>query len=161
MTDAKIMIVEDNISDAAHLEECLKNLGYTVCAAVSCGRRAIKKAADLHPDLVLINLCLEGEITGPEVAEQIGNQFDIPVLYLTDEAEGDLLQWSQAPNPFGYVLRPFEESQLHLNILTASLNAREGKQAQRDRDQIETDNHQIGRCHLPHPPHGNGIQQHE
>ena len=51
MTDAKIMIVEDNISDAAHLEECLKNLGYTVCAAVSSGRQALEKAADTHPDL--------------------------------------------------------------------------------------------------------------
>ncbi len=60
MTDAKIMIVEDNVSDAAHLEECLKNLGYTVCAAVSCGRQALEKASDTHPDLALVNLCLEG-----------------------------------------------------------------------------------------------------
>ena len=119
MTDAKIMIVEDNITDAAHLEECLKNLGYTVCAAVSTGRQAIEKAADTHPDLALINFCLEGEITGSEAAEQIGNRFDVPVLYLTDEAEGDQLLQAQAINPFGYVLRPFEEQQLHLNILTA------------------------------------------
>ena len=128
MPDAKIMIVEDNISDAAHLEECLKNLGYTVCAAVSCGRQAIKKAADTHPDLVLINLCLEGDITGPEVAEQIGSQFDVPVLYLTDEAEGDLLQQAQTTNHFGYVLRPFEERQLHLNIQTAlAMHERESR----------------------------------
>ena len=84
MIDAKIMIVEDNITDAAHLEECLKNLGYTVCAAVSCGRQAIEKAVDTHPDLALVNLCLEGEITGPEVAEQIGNRFDGPCyIWLT------------------------------------------------------------------------------
>ena len=128
MTDAKIMIVEDNISDAAHLEECLKNLGYTVCATVSSGRQAIEKAADTHPDLALINLCLEGEITGPEVAEQIGSQFDVPVVYLTDEAEGDLLQQAQTTNSFGYVLRPFEEGQLHLSILTAlSMHERESK----------------------------------
>ena len=128
MTDAKIMIVEDNISDAAHLEECLKNLGYTVCATVSSGRQAIEKAADMHPDLALINLCLEGEITGPEVAEQISNRFDVPVLYLTDEAEGDLLQQAQTTNSFGYVLRPFEEGQLHLNILTAlAMHERENR----------------------------------
>ena len=128
MTDAKIMIVEDNISDAAHLEECLKNLGYTVCTVVSSGRQAIKKAADMHPDLALVNLCLEGEITGPEVAEQIGSQFDIPVLYLTDEAEGDLLQQAQATNSFGYVLRPFEAQQLHLIIQTAlAMHERESR----------------------------------
>ena len=119
MTDAKIMIVEDNISDAAHLEKCLKNLGYTVCATVSSGRQAIEKAVDTHPNLALINLCLKGEITGPEVAEQIGSQFDIPVLYLTDEAGRDLLQRAQTTNSFGYVLRPFEGQQLHLNIQTA------------------------------------------
>ena len=119
MTDAKIMIVEDNASGATHLEECLKNMGYMVCATVSCGHQAIEKAADTHPDLALVNLRLKGEITGPGVAEQIGNRFDVPVLYLTDEAEGDLLQQAQAANPFGYVLRPFEERQLNLNILTA------------------------------------------
>ena len=128
MTDAKIMIVEDNTSDAAHLEECLKNLGYAVCAAVSCGRQALEKAADLCPDLALVNLKLKGEVTGPEVAEQIGSQFDIPVLYLTDEAEIDLLQRAQATNPFGYVLRPVDERQLHLNILTAlSMHERESR----------------------------------
>ena len=128
MTDAKIMIVEDNISDAAHLEECLKNLGYTVCAAVSSGRQVLEKAADTHPDLALVNLCLEGEITGPEVAEQIGSRFDIPVLYLTDEAEGDLLQQAQATNSFGHVLRPFKARQLHLIIQTAlAMHERESK----------------------------------
>ena len=119
MTDAKIMIVEDDASSAAHLEECLKKLGYTVCATVSNGRQAVEKAADTHSDLVLVDLYLKGEITGPEVAEQMGNQFAVPVLYLTDEAEGDPLLQAQTTNSFGYVLRPFEERQLHLNILTA------------------------------------------
>lgn len=128
MTDAKIMIVEDNAPGTTHLEECLKNLGYTVCAAISCGQQALEKAADTHPDLALVNLCLEGEITGPEVAEQIGNRFDIPVLYLIDEAEEDLLQQAQATNALGYVLKPFEAQQLHLNILTAlSMHERESK----------------------------------
>ena len=132
MTGAKIMIVEDDASDAAHLEERLKNLGYTVCAAVSCGRHAIEKAADTHPDLSLINFCLKGEATGPEVAEQIGSRFDIPVVYLTDEAGEDLLQRAQATNPFGYVLKPFEERQLHLNILTAlAMHERESRHRER------------------------------
>ena len=78
--------------------------------------------------MALVNLCLEGEITGSEVAEQIGSQFDIPVLYLTDEAEGDLLQQAQATNSFGHVLRPFKARQLHLIIQTAlAMHERESK----------------------------------
>ena len=129
MTDAKILIVEDDEPSAAHLKECLENLGYTVCDAVSCGREAIEKAADMRPDLALVDLRLEGEVTGLETAEQIGSRFDVPVVYLTDEAEGNLLLRAQATNPFGYVLRPFEARQLHLNIQTAvSMHERECRQ---------------------------------
>ena len=129
MTDAKILIVEDDESGAAHLEECLKNLGYAVCDAVSCGREAIEKAADMRPDLALVDLRLEGEVTGLEAAAQIGSRFDVPVVYLTDEAEDNLLLRAQATNPFGYVLRPFEARQLHLNIQTAvSMHERECRQ---------------------------------
>ena len=131
MTDAKILIVEDDEPSAAHLEECLKNLGYTVCAAVCCGHQAIEKAADLRPDLVLVDLGLEGKVTGLETAEQIGSRFDVPVVYLTDGAEKDLLQRAQETNPFGYVLKPFAERQLHLNIQTAvSMHAREARHKQ-------------------------------
>ena len=126
MTNAKILIVEDDEPSAAHLKEYLKNLGYTVCAAVSCGHQAIEKAADLRPDLALVDLGLDGEFSGLETAEQIGSRFDVPVVYLADEAEGGLLQRAQATNPFGYVLKPFEKRQLHLNIQTAvSMHERE------------------------------------
>ena len=89
MTSTKILIVEDD--GAAHLEACLKNLGYTVCAAVSSGREAVEIAGDQRPDLALVDLGLGGEVTGPEVAERLGSRFDVPVVYLTDEVEGDLL----------------------------------------------------------------------
>ena len=131
MTNAKILIVENDESSAAHLAECLKDLGYAVCAAVSCGREAIEKAADACPDLALVDLGLEGKVSGLETAEQIGSRFDVPVMYLTDGAEEDLLQRAQATNSFGYVLKPFEARQLHLNIQTAvSMHERETKHKQ-------------------------------
>ena len=131
MTNAKILIVENDESSAAHLAECLKDLGYAVCAAVSCGREAIEKAADACPDLALVDLGLEGKVSGLETAEQIGSRFDVPVMYLTDGAEEDLLQRAEATNSFGYVLKPFEARQLHLNIQTAvSMHERETKHKQ-------------------------------
>ena len=131
MTDAntKILIVDGDDPGAEHLQACLTNLGYTVCAAVSCGRRAIANAAHTRPDLALVDLGLAGEVTGPEVGAHIGSRFDVPVVYLTDEAEGDLLQRAAASNPFGYVLRPFDERQLQLTIETAAVrHARERRQ---------------------------------
>ncbi len=148
MTDAKILIVQDEHASAKHLEkhltgtafhshtrmkahsaihleEHLKSLGYTVCAAVSSAQEAIEKAAEMHPDLALIDLGLSGDADG--VAEQLSA--DIPVIFLTDGSEGDLLQ--RATHPFGYVLKPYEEQQLHLNIQTAlSMHKRERKHKQ-------------------------------
>ena len=119
MTHARILIVAKDQTSAAQLEECLNNQGYTVCAAVCCGRQAIEEAADRSPDLALVDLELQGTVSGLETGEQIGSRFDFPVVYLTGGAGKDLLQQAQGTNPFGYVMRPFEPGQLHLNIQTA------------------------------------------
>ena len=124
---SKILIVQSDPSAATHLEERLKNLGYTVCATLSSGQQAIEEAAEMRPDLALIDLELKGEITGIDAAEQIGSR--MPVIYLMDEVEEDQWQRAQATRPFGYVLNPYEERQLHLNIQTAlSMHEREKKQ---------------------------------
>ena len=117
MINAKILIVLDDDSDAAHLEEGLTDLGYAVCATVVCGREAIEKAPALSPDLALIDLGLDGEVNGIEVAERIDNR--IPVVYLTDGDDSDLLARAQETQPFGYVVKPVDPRQLRLNIRTA------------------------------------------
>ena len=136
---SKILIVQSDHSAATHLEERLKNLGYTVCATLSSGQQAIEKAATMRPDLALIDLELKGEITGIDAAEQIGSR--MPVIYLMDELKEDQLQQAQATRSFGYVLKPYEERQLHLNIQTAlSMHEREKKQRETENelyDQIQ------------------------
>ena len=140
MTNAKILIALDDDADAAGLAERLQALGHAVCGTVSCGRQAIEKVAVLHPDLVLIDLALSGEVEGIEVAEQLGRQ--VPVVYLTDGADADLLQRAQATQPSGYVLKPIDERQLHLSIQTAlSLYEREREHLQ-VRSELE---HQVQR----------------
>ena len=119
MTSTKILIVQNEDESVTRLEACLRDLGYTACTTVSSGRRAVEEAADGCPDVALIDLGLEGEISGIEVAEQLGGQFDVLVIYLTDAAEGDLLQRADATRPYGYVLKTSEARQLHLNIKTA------------------------------------------
>ncbi len=132
MSNARILIVEDDVTGAARLEECLKNLGYMVCAVVSGGLEAIEKARQTRPDLALVDLELEGEVSGPETAERIGSRLHVPVVFLTDKADLELLQRAQASRPYGYVQRPLEARQLHLNILTAV------SMAERERGHRET-----------------------
>ena len=117
----KILIVEHDQTLARDLGECLKNMGYTVSATVEGSREAVEIAANARPDLALVNLGLVGAHTGPEVAELLGGRHDVPVVYLTDTTRGDLFERAQATNPYGFVLKPFDAGQLHLNIQTAVL----------------------------------------
>ena len=117
MTSAKILIVPQDDSEAAFLEEKLKEFGYEVCAAPSRGRQAIEGPAAMEADLALVDLGVDGEPGGIEAGERIGAR--IPVIYLTDGAGPDLLRRAQATRPSGYVVKPVDGRQLHLNIQTA------------------------------------------
>ena len=114
MTSARILIVPQEDSEAAFLEERLQEFGYEVCAAPG------------EADLALVDLELEG---GIEAGERFGAR--IPVIYLTDGAAPDLLRRAQATAPSGYVVKPVDGRQLHLNIRTAlSLRGRAGEEAE-------------------------------
>ncbi len=119
MANVKILVIQDKTAEAADVEACLTGLGYTVCARVSSWPQAMEKAAEMCPDLALIDLGLTGDVTGADVGDRLGSQFDVPVVYLTDHAEESLLQRAKTTNPFGFVLKPFDVRQLHLNIKIA------------------------------------------
>ncbi len=112
----QILIVEDDNDVVGYIEHLLKSLGYTVCAVVSSGEEAIQKAAQTHPDLALIDMMLKGDLDGIALAEQMRDRFNIPTVYLTTYADKALLQRAKITEPFGYVLKPFAERRLHLNI---------------------------------------------
>ena len=122
MADTKILIVADKKSVAENIESRLKELGYTVCAVVPTGAEAVEKAAEIHPDLVLIDLELEGETDGIEAAKRIRNSLDIPTVYVVNyrnqiflEKE-DLLKRAKITNPFEYIPQPYGKRRLYLNI---------------------------------------------
>ena len=114
-----ILIVEDDKPLAADLEECVKELGYTVSAVVSDGHAADEVAGNARPDLALVDLGLKGERDGPRVGGQLCRRFDVPVVYLIDNTRGDLFERARATNPYGYVLKPFDTRQLYVNIQVA------------------------------------------
>lgn len=116
MENAKILIVEDEKIVAKDIENCLKRFGYTVAAVASSGPEAIEKAAATRPDLVLMDILLKGEMDGVRAAEQIRTLFNIPIVYLTAYADDRTLQRAKTTEPYGYIIKPFEERELHFTV---------------------------------------------
>ena len=105
--------------DTTSLQECLTGLGHTVCAAASCASGAVEAVARSRPDLALVDLGPDGGSNGFEVAEALAGRCGVPVVCLIADSEGDLLRRARETGPYGYVLKPFDARQLHLNIDTA------------------------------------------
>jgi len=109
MISTNIMIIENKIIVAMDIKSSLKNLGYNVTAIVDSGEGALKKVAENQPDLVLMDIHLKGEIGDVKTAERIRSDFNIPVIYLTANADNNTLQRAKVTEPYGYLLKTFEE----------------------------------------------------
>jgi PAS domain S-box-containing protein len=116
MSKVNILVVEDESIVAKDLENRLKKLGYAVPATASSGEEAINKAAENHPDLVLMDINLKGSIDGVQAAQEIYNRFNIPVIYLTANADKKTFERAKTTEPLGYLIKPFKEKELHNTI---------------------------------------------
>ncbi|MGB4703474.1 MAG: diguanylate cyclase [Candidatus Saccharicenans sp.] len=116
MKGRKILIVEDELLIARHIEQMILNLGYQVSGIAETGEKAIQLAAEKSPDLVLMDIRLKGQINGIEAARRIWEIQSIPVVYLTAYADEDTLLKARLTEPFGYLLKPFEEKELLVAI---------------------------------------------
>lgn len=116
MAEKRILVVEDEIITADDIRESLQDMGYTVLAVVSSGEEAIIKVKEDTPDLVLMDIMLSGEMDGIETAKQILFRFNIPVVYLTAYSDKTILERAKITEPFGYILKPFNDRELHINI---------------------------------------------
>lgn len=119
MDTARILVVEDEGIIAADLSDRLGKLGYTVIATVASGEKALQAAARESPDLVLMDIVLKGQMNGIEAAEKIRQSHDIPIVYLTSHADAATVQAACVTEPFGYVLKPFNERELQTTIQIA------------------------------------------
>jgi PAS domain S-box-containing protein len=135
MLKARIMVVEDERLVALALEQSLKALGHEVVALVTTGEEAVRKAGELEPDLVLMDIRLKGDVDGIEAAVRIHDSFKTPIVFLTAYSDDQTLDRARAARPYGYVLKPFEEKSLKsavaMALYTASTNAREQRTRER------------------------------
>lgn len=120
----QVLIVEDERITAEDIKEALESVGYEVPYICASGEDAIEKAGNVHPDLVLMDIELAGEMDGIEAAEQIRERYGIPVIYLTAYSDSSTVQRAKITEPSGYILKepygflhkPFEESELNTAI---------------------------------------------
>jgi signal transduction histidine kinase len=116
MPHVKLLIVEDEEIVAFDLEDILKSLGYKVSAIVASGEEAIAVCTTIKPDLVLMDIMLKGDMDGTQAAEVIKKHFNIPVIYLTAYGDTRTLDRAKTTEPFGYLVKPFEERELYTAI---------------------------------------------
>lgn len=134
MSKINILVVEDESIVAKDIQNSLRKLGYNVPTTVSSGEEAVATAEETSPDLVLMDIMLKGEISGIEAADQIRNNFDIPVIYLTAYADESTLAKAKITEPYGYIIKPFKEIDLHTTIEMALYKHSKEAQIRKERD---------------------------
>jgi signal transduction histidine kinase len=116
MPDIRVVVVEDERIVALHLQQQLRKLGYTVPAIAANGALALAKIGEIRPDVVLMDIHIEGDIDGIETAARIPQEWQIPVVYLTAYSDETTLARARATKPYGYLVKPFSERELHATI---------------------------------------------
>jgi signal transduction histidine kinase len=112
----QILVVEDEFITAMDLQNRLKNLGYDAPVIVSSGEEAIKKVKENNPDLVLMDINLNGEMDGIEAASKIHSFSDIPIIYLTAYSDEKILERAKITEPYAYIIKPFKDRELQINL---------------------------------------------
>ncbi|HEY1406488.1 MAG TPA: PAS domain S-box protein [Spirochaetota bacterium] len=113
-----ILIVEDEVITAMDLRETLHYLGYTVIGAVATGEAAIAMIEKDRPDLVLMDILLDGSIDGINAAEIIRSRYAIPVIFATSQTDDATVSRAMSASPYGFIVKPFETRELHATIQT-------------------------------------------
>lgn len=141
---ARILIVEDELIIAKGIEKRIKTLGYSVAGTVSSGEDAVANAVETMPDLVLMDINLQGGIDGVEAAERIRSQADIPIIYLTAYADSDTLARAKVSEPFGYIVKPFQDITIKSAIEMALYKHRMESRLRRSEQWLSTTLKSIG-----------------
>lgn len=116
MASVKVLVVEDESIVALDIEHRLRAMGYEVVGLALTGPEALQLAQNANPDLVLMDIRLKGPLTGIETAEILRTQKDRPVIYLTAYTDQATLERARISEPFGYVVKPFEDRELNITI---------------------------------------------
>ena len=154
MDRARILVVEDEELVALAIKQCLERLGYEVPDIVASGEEAVKKSAALEADLVLMDIHLQGIMNGIEAASVIKDSARVPVVYLTAYSDRDTLDQAKITEPFGYILKPFDERCLEATVKMALRKSQGQKALQGTNDRMSAILHSIRDAIILTEPNG-------
>ncbi|MBW2604857.1 MAG: response regulator [Deltaproteobacteria bacterium] len=115
----KIMVVEDEAVIALRLQQRLTEMGYDVPGIAYSGEEAVEKAGSLRPDLILMDIMIPGKLDGIDAAEILGAELDVPVVFLTAYSEDNIVERAKKAEPYGYILKPFQDHEIKAAIEVA------------------------------------------
>ncbi len=139
-----VLVVEDERIVGKDIEQRLKDLGYKTVGIVSTGQKALEKTEQLKPAVVLMDIRLKGEMDGIEAAEIIKSRFQTPVIYITAYADQRTLERAMVTEPFGYLLKPFNERDLRTTIEMALYKHKIEKRLRESQEWLSTTLRSIG-----------------
>ncbi len=116
MGKARLVVVEDEIIVALDIRMHLERAGYPVVGLFSAAQEALAALDGLRAELVLMDIRLQGKIDGVEAAGIIRDRFDLPVVMLTAYADAETIERAKLTEPFGYIIKPFDERELKTTI---------------------------------------------
>jgi len=118
-----ILVVEDKAKTISDIKNILSDLGHEIIGVASTGEDAIKKAGNLNPDLILINLKLKSEMSGVEAAEKITMHHEIPIIFISVFTKNCLIKSLQLPDDAIVISEPVKKEHLKYSISRAILTS--------------------------------------
>ncbi|MFN8231870.1 MAG: response regulator [Bacteroidia bacterium] len=134
MEKLNIFIVEDESIVAKDIQNSLIKLGYNVVGIANNGKDAIEKILELKPDLLLMDIMIKGDLTGIDVSDKIKEKLNVPIIFLTAYSDEGTLAKAKVTEPYGYILKPFKEVDLHSTIEMAYYKHQKDSELQKERD---------------------------
>lgn len=122
MSRIKILIVEDELVIAEDLKDVLEDLGYEVCGIAISAREALAMIEEKLPDIALLDIQIKGGKDGIELAAEINEQYHLPFIMLTSHADLQTINRAKEVNPYGYLVKPFNEKEILAGIELALSN---------------------------------------
>ena len=135
----RVLIVEDEAILALDLKESLQEAGYAVVGTCPTAEEACQLCRELHPQLVLMDIKLQGTMSGTEAAQYVYRELGIPVVFLTSYVDQATTQKALAASPYGYLIKPYRPEALTVTLALALEQHQRQQQLRMDLDSIKHD----------------------